>query len=176
MTASRSANGSRRRVIAAACALAVAPLLALARPARAASSARALSFEHRHTGERLSLTYAAMHAIAHFLRDFRNGATHAIAPGLLDTLHALARVTGSGRPFEVISGYRSPATNEGLRERGRGVAVNSLHLTGQAIDIRLDGVTLANLRDAALSLRAGGVGYYPASDFVHVDTGRVRHW
>ena len=184
MTASRSANGSRRRVIAAACALAVAPLLALARPARAASSARALSFEHRHTGERLSLTYAegdvyvpeAMHTIAHFLRDFRNGATHAIDPGLLDALHALAWVTGSGRPFEVISGYRSPATNEGLRERGHGVAVNSLHLTGQAIDIRLNGVALANLRDAALSLRAGGVGYYPASDFVHVDTGRVRHW
>jgi uncharacterized protein YcbK (DUF882 family) len=184
MTMSRSPNRSRRRVIAAAGALAVAPLLALARPARAAPSARTLSFSHTHTGERLALTYAegdtyvpeALHAIDHFLRDFRNGAIHPIDPGLLDALHALMQVTGSGRPFEVISGYRSPATNEGLRERGHGVASNSLHLTGQAIDIRLRDVALADLRDAALSLRAGGVGYYPSSDFVHVDTGRVRRW
>jgi uncharacterized protein YcbK (DUF882 family) len=184
MTMSRSTLCSRRRVIAAAGALAVAPLLALARPARATSSARALAFEHTHTGERLALTYAegdmyvpeALQAIDHFLRDFRNGATHPIDPVLLDALHALTRVTGSGRPFEVISGYRSPATNDGLRERGHGVASNSLHLAGRAIDIRLRGVTLADLRDAALALHAGGVGYYPASDFVHVDTGRVRRW
>ena len=113
-----------------------------------------------------------------FLRDFRNGATHAIDPGLLDQLNALAAATATRAPFQVISGYRSPATNEMLRRAGHGVATGSLHLQGQAIDIRLADVELTDLRDAALSLRAGGVGYYPSadSDFVHIDTGRVRRW
>ena len=95
---------------------------------------------------------------------------------LLDQLHALATVTGSRAPFEVISGYRSPATNASLRAKSGGVAVHSLHLEGRAIDIRLADVSLADLRDAAISLQAGGVGFYPQSRFVHVDTGRVRRW
>ena len=94
----------------------------------------------------------------------------------MDLLHHLTHLTGSVRPFEVISGYRSPATNEMLRHRSEGVASGSLHMQGQAIDIRLADVPLGALRDAALATRRGGVGYYPASDFVHVDTGRVRAW
>ena len=175
---------SRRRFVAAAGTFVAAPMLAFPRPAHAASIARALSFEHSHTGERLALTYAvgdayvprALQAVAHFLRDFRNGETHAIDPRLLDQLHALATATATKAPFEVISGYRSPMTNRRLRELGHGVAANSLHLTGQAIDIRLRDIALAELRDAALSFRAGGVGYYPTSDFVHIDTGPVRWW
>lgn len=139
-----------------------------------------------HTGESLALTYAvgdqyvagALDQIRHFLRDFRNGATHAIDPGLLDQLHLLAATTATRAPFQVISGYRSPETNAMLRREGHGVAAQSLHLQGQAIDMRLADIALADLRDAALSLRAGGVGYYPSaeSDFIHIDTGRVRRW
>ena len=112
----------------------------------------------------------------HFLRDFRNGEVHPIDPQLLDQLHRVASATGSKTSYEVISGYRSPATNRALHERSSGVATRSLHLEGRAIDVRLPGVPLADLRDAALSLAAGGVGYYPGSRFVHLDTGRPRHW
>lgn len=175
---------SRRRLVGAIAAVLAAPALVLARRAGAAPIARRLAFEHTHTGERLALTYAvgdaylpqALATLRRFLRDFRSGETHAIDPALLDQLHRLATLTASGAPFQVISAYRSPATNRRLRERSQGVAAQSLHLTGQAIDIRLADVALGDLRDAALSLRAGGVGYYPASDFVHVDTGRVRRW
>jgi uncharacterized protein YcbK (DUF882 family) len=145
--------------------------------------ARALDFVHTHTGERLSVEYYdggylpdALTTVNHFLRDFRTGDVHTIDPGLLDLLHHLTHLTGSIRPFQVISGYRSPATNEMLRHRSEGVASGSLHMQGQAIDIRLADVPLATLRNAALVTRRGGVGYYPASDFVHVDTGRVRTW
>lgn len=161
-------------------------MLCLPRRARAAEAPRSLRFEHTHTGESLALTYAigdryivdALDQIRHFLRDFRDGATHAIDPGLLDQLHLLASVTATRTPFQVISGYRSPATNAMLQREGHGVAAHSLHLQGQAIDIRLADIALAELHDAALSLRAGGVGYYPssASDFVHIDTGSVRRW
>ena len=92
------------------------------------------------------------------------------------TLHGLTGMTQTTQPFQVISGYRSPATNDMLRHRSEGVAPSSLHMKGQAIDIRLADVQLAKLRQAALEVRRGGVGYYPASDFVHVDTGRVRTW
>jgi len=101
---------------------------------------------------------------------------HVIDPGLLDLLHGLASMTRTTRAIQVISGYRSPATNEMLRHRSEGVAAGSLHMKGQAIDIRLADVPLASLRGAALEARRGGVGYYPASDFVHVDTGRFRTW
>ena len=119
---------------------------------------------------------AALGALNHLLRDFRNDAEHAIDPGLFDQLHALAAVTKSQAPFQIISGYRSPATNAMLHKLSGGVASQSLHLSGQAIDIRLADIPLADLREAALSLRAGGVGFYPGSNFVHVDTGRVRRW
>jgi uncharacterized protein YcbK (DUF882 family) len=145
---------------------------------------RTLRFAHTHTGERLSVEYFnggtylqdALAAINHFLRDFRTSEVHAIDPDLLDLLNGLTRLTGSRLPFQVISGYRSPATNEMLRRHSEGVAAGSLHVKGQAIDIRLADVPLARLRQAALAVRRGGVGYYPASDFVHVDTGRVRTW
>ena len=109
-------------------------------------------------------------------RDFRTGDVHAIDTGLLDLLHNLTTVTETTRPFQVISGYRSPATNAMLRQVSEGVAAGSLHMQGLAIDIRLADVPLGKLRKAALAMKRGGVGYYPASDFVHVDTGRVRAW
>ncbi len=145
---------------------------------------RELRFIHTHTGERLAVEYFAggryltdaLDTVNHFLRDFRTGDVHVIDAGLLDLLHRLTRVTDTGKPFQVISGYRSPHTNAMLRQHSEGVASSSLHMKGQAIDIRLGDVPLARLRDAALSIGRGGVGYYPASDFVHVDTGRVRRW
>lgn len=161
------------------------PVLAMPRLLLADSSAtRALSFVHTHTSERLQVEYFsggaylrdALAAVDRFLRDFRTGDVHPIDPGLLDLLHHLMNATSSTRPFQVISGYRSPVTNSALRARSEGVAAGSLHMKGQAIDIRLADVPLAKLRAAALDLGRGGVGYYPASDFVHVDTGRVRTW
>jgi len=184
--ASLPSRAARRRLLAAGAALLAAPLLGLPRHARAnADSLRTVSFRHTHTGEFLSLAYADGHtyltdALARvnwFLRDFRNGESRAIDPQLLDQLHTLSELTGTKAPFEVISGYRSPATNEALQRRGGGgVATHSLHLEGRAIDVRLADVSLAELRDAATSLRAGGVGFYPQSQFVHLDTGRMRRW
>jgi uncharacterized protein YcbK (DUF882 family) len=181
-----SISHTRRRLLVAAGLSFVPPALHAAVPSSQgdAKSARSLAFTHTHTGERLSVTFAhgetyipaALGALNHLLRDFRNDAEHPIDPGLFDQLHALAAVTKSQAPFQIISGYRSPATNAQLRKASDGVASKSLHLAGQAIDIRLADVPLADLREAALSLRAGGVGYYPSSDFVHVDTGRVRRW
>lgn len=153
-------------------------------PGTVAAASRALTFHHTHTGERLALEYFsrgsyipdALAAINRHLRDFRTGEQHVIDPALLDLLHRLRLATGSDRPFEVISGYRSPKTNQMLREKSTGVAASSLHIAGKAIDIRLGDVKLPALRAAAIDLRAGGVGYYPESQFVHVDTGRVRLW
>jgi len=175
----------RRKFLAGGAALLASPLFALPRYALAnPETIRVLSFRHTHTGEVLSLAYAAGDAyltealarVNWFLRDFRNGESKAIDPQLLDQLHALSKVTGTKAPYEVISGYRSPATNELLQRRSSGVATHSLHLEGRAIDIRLADVPLADLRGAAMSLRAGGVGFYAQSQFVHIDTGRVRHW
>ncbi|MCC7032545.1 MAG: DUF882 domain-containing protein [Acidobacteria bacterium] len=160
---------------------------ALARPRELFASTggtRALSFLHTHTGERLQVEYAedgrylpdALATVNQFLRDFRTGDVHPIDQGLLDLLHGLTRLTETSRPFQVISGYRSPKTNAMLRSRSEGVAGGSLHMRGQAIDIRLADVPLSKLRQAALAAGRGGVGYYPASNFVHVDTGRVRRW
>ena len=174
-----------RRQFFATLAAAAAPALALARPAAAAvTGPRELSFLHTHTGERLVVEYRgaqgyladALATVNHFLRDFRTGDVHAIDPTLLDLLGGLTNLTGTTRPFQVISGYRSPATNATLRSRSEGVAAHSLHMVGQAIDIRLADVPLPKLRSAALAVHGGGVGYYPASNFVHVDTGRVRFW
>jgi len=175
----------RRRFLAAGAAFLASPLLTLPRRARANPvSTRTLSFRHTHTGEVLSLAYAtgdaylaeALARVNWFLRDFRNGEAKAIDPQLLDQLHTLSAAIGTTAPYEVISGYRSPATNELLQRRGGGVATHSLHLEGRAIDIRLADVPLADLRDAAVSLRSGGVGFYAQSQFVHLDTGRVRRW
>lgn len=161
-------------------ALASAPWLADAH----AGEARVLRFGHLHTGERLEVEYFAggrylpdaLAAVNHLLRDFRNGEVGTMDPSLLDLLHALRVRTGSRQPYEIISGYRSPATNRMLHERSSGVATKSLHMSGQAIDIRVADVPLVQLRQAALSLQLGGVGFYPGSNFVHIDTGRVRVW
>ncbi|MCC7488466.1 MAG: DUF882 domain-containing protein, partial [Gammaproteobacteria bacterium] len=114
--------------------------------------------------------------INHLLRDFRSGAVHPIDPRLLDVLHDVQAMSGSSGRYEIISAFRSPATNEMLRHKSSGVAQKSLHLQGQAVDVRLEGLATGTLRRAALSLGRGGVGYYPDSDFVHLDTGRVRAW
>jgi uncharacterized protein YcbK (DUF882 family) len=175
---------SRRRALSAAGALFAAPFVVTSKRAPAAGL-RTLAFRHTHTGEALTVAYAsgdsyaaaALARVDWFLRDFRTGETKPIDPQLLDQLHALSSATGSRAPFDVISGYRSPATNLALqRSGGGGVASHSLHLEGRAIDIRLADVPLADLRDAALSMRAGGVGFYPDPQFVHLDTGRVRRW
>lgn len=143
-----------------------------------------LSFHNLHTGENLRAEFwaegkfipEALGEINRVLRDHRTNEISAIDPALLDLLHALQRKIETKETFHVISGYRSPASNAKLRTHSGGVATHSLHMSGKAIDIALPGCKLTDLRRAALSLRAGGVGYYPASGFVHVDTGHVRHW
>lgn len=155
-----------------------------AAPRGSVAEARQLAFVNTHTGDRFSDAYwedgnyvpDAMAAINHVMRDHRSGETHAIDPRLLDQLHGLKGLVSASAPFQIISGYRSPATNAALHENSSGVATRSLHMDGRAIDIRVAGVELARLRDAALGMRAGGVGYYEASNFIHVDTGRVRRW
>ena len=145
---------------------------------------RVLAFAHTHTGERLTLPYfadghylpEALSRLNHHLRDHRSGEECAIDPALFDMLNDLRLATGTREPFQVISGYRSPRTNAKLRRAGRGVAKRSLHMDGRAIDVRLADVKSSVLRDAALELRRGGVGYYRQSDFIHVDTGRFRTW
>jgi len=160
----------------------------LAAPLALANSApvgeREIRFYNLHTGEHLSATYWAdgvyvpdeLQAMNYLLRDFRTGDVKRIDPGLFDVLYALQQKLEKRGVFHVISGYRSPATNAALRRHHEGVAKHSLHMKGKAIDIRLPGVELKHLREAALDLHAGGVGYYPRSDFVHVDTGRPRFW
>jgi uncharacterized protein YcbK (DUF882 family) len=164
---------------------AAGPLAARAAFASSATGERSLAFDHTHTREKLSLVYAAggeyvtqaLAKLNHFLRDHYSGDVGVIDPQLFDLLHRVKTELGAREPFQVISGYRCPVTNEKLHTtRGGGVATRSLHMDGKAIDIRIPGVPLAELRDAALSLRAGGVGYYPREQFVHVDTGRVRTW
>lgn len=175
---------SRRRFLTT---LAAGSVALAARPVFAAAPAaatRALRFDHTHTGETLVVEYFqggryqpdALAAVNHLLRDFRTGDVHDIDPRLLDVLFALREQVEARQPFAIISGYRSPRTNAALRARSEGVAAHSLHMEGRAIDIRVGDVPLATLRRSALALGRGGVGYYPASNFVHVDTGRVRAW
>ncbi len=148
------------------------------------NATRQLAFYHTHTGEKIRLAYFeygqyqpdALAELNHFMRDWRTGAVHEIAPGLLDQLYALQAKVETPGAFNIICGYRSPATNEMLHEHSDGVAKHSLHMEGRAMDLSLPGSDLAHLHAAADSLRAGGVGYYPASDFIHMDTGRVRYW
>lgn len=145
---------------------------------------RILSLHNLHTGETIRTTFwadgefqpAALRDIDFVLRDFRSGDVTKIDRELLVVLHDLTRLTDVNAPFEVISGYRSPKTNAMLASTSTGVAKKSLHMQGMAIDVRLPGLRLSHLRDAAKGLGAGGVGYYPKSNFVHLDTGRVRYW
>ena len=150
----------------------------------AARDERRLSFYHTHTRASLDISYArdgeylapALAEINEFLSDFRTGDVAEVAPELLDILFELRETLDSDAAFEVISAYRSPATNEMLRSQGSGVAKSSQHLLGNAIDVRLRGTPTSELRDAAIALERGGVGYYRDSDFVHIDIGRVRSW
>jgi uncharacterized protein YcbK (DUF882 family) len=159
-------------------------LIAPAARALAALPARRLSFDNLHTGEKLDVAYweggayvpQALNAVNHVLRDFRTGEVHVIAPQLLDLLTALTATLETRAALGVISGYRSPQTNAMLCEKSSQVASGSLHMLGDAIDIHIDGVETTRVRDAAEQLAIGGVGYYPTSDFVHVDIGRVRRW
>ena len=144
-----------------------------------------LALMNTHTGETLDVVYRergqyltdAMAEIDRVLRDHRSGDVHPIDRGLLDQLDRLAALLDAGtRPFHVISGYRSPVTNAKLAARSNGVARHSLHMSGRAIDIRLPGLPLIDVQRTALGMQAGGVGFYPRSNFVHLDVGRVRSW
>lgn len=145
---------------------------------------KALSFFNTHTGEKMKTVYwsegtympQALTDINHILRDYRTGEVKEIDRALLDLLFTLGRKLESAGPFHIISGYRSAETNSLLSALSGGVAKNSLHIDGKAIDIRLPGHELKTLQRAAVDLGRGGVGYYPSSDFVHVDVGRIRCW
>jgi uncharacterized protein YcbK (DUF882 family) len=160
--------------------------LAGLRPGLAAARApeRRLLLHHQHTGERLHAVYFAdgaylaegLREARRVLRDWRTDETVEIDPRLLDIVYLLQQRLGRAAPLEVICGYRSPATNAMLRRKGRGVAKDSLHMQGMAIDICFPGRELAAAHRLALALRAGGVGYYPGSGFIHLDSGPVRRW
>jgi len=144
-----------------------------------------LRFYHTHTNERLDVVYRrgdsylpeALAELDHYLRDHRTGGAHHFDPHLFDLLYDLTvSLKDSGGEIDVICGYRTPWSNEFLRTRSTGVAVHSLHMQAEAIDIRLPGVPTSAVRDVALRLQRGGVGYYRDSNFVHVDVGRVRRW
>lgn len=182
-----SGDATRRRLLAAisgAAVLGALPMIAQA-TVQMRSAPRHLAMDNTHTLEKIELAYAlgeqfvprAMVRLDQFLRDHYSGHIGHMDPQLYDLMFRLRKVLAARAPYEIISGYRSPQTNELLRTtRGGGVARHSLHMDGKAIDLRLPGVPLAELRDAALELKAGGVGFYPGSNFVHVDTGRVRTW
>jgi uncharacterized protein YcbK (DUF882 family) len=145
---------------------------------------RTVAFDCLHTGEKLKADYwvdgayvpDALVDVNRVLRDFRTGDVHRIEPKLLDLLSLLGKHMETGSPFQVISGYRSPKTNAMLRAASSEVATHSLHMEGMAIDIRLGDRKLDALHETALAMKVGGVGYYPKSNFVHVDVGRVRRW
>lgn len=157
---------------------------ALARAAVAAPHERSLRFYNTHTGETLRTMFwaegefipDALQDINRLLRDHRSNTVAPIDPELIVLLNKVSTQFGSNNVIHVISGYRSPETNRKLAEASGGVAKHSMHLEGKAIDVRIPGYDLNDLRKAALAQKRGGVGYYPDSKFVHMDTGRVRHW
>lgn len=159
--------------------------------AYARTSASQLPLEHRlhlfhtHTGERLDIVFRrgdeyipeAIAKLDYFLRDHRTGEVRHFDPKIYDILQDLTYAAGHPNgQVDIVCGYRTSWSNEFLRARTAGVAKNSLHLRAEAIDLRMPGVDTSQLREAALSLHGGGVGYYPHSDFIHVDVGRVRQW
>jgi uncharacterized protein YcbK (DUF882 family) len=175
----------RRRIVIGGAASMIASFVGLRAPLASTPRApKTLCFENLHTGERVNTCYwqagdyvgDGLRDISRVLRDHRTGEVRLIEPALLDVLHRLNAQLGTPQPFQVISGYRSPVSNAALAAASNGVAKKSMHMEGKAIDVRIPGVALSVLRDAAKSLGAGGVGYYPKSNFVHLDTGRVRTW
>ena len=175
----------RRGVLSLAGALGLSPF---AVPAWARSlspeAPRRAALKNLHTGDAFSGVYFengrylpdALAEAQRGLRDWRTGDEHFMDPGLFDALHAIGGKLETRRPFQIISGYRSPRTNAMLHKKSSGVASNSQHTQGKAVDVRIEGVDLTHLHKAALAVGAGGVGFYPVSNFVHVDTGRVRQW
>lgn len=145
---------------------------------------RILTLNNLHTGESLKTEFfngksydkSELARLNHFFRDYRANKSKSIDPHLFDQLFRLQALLNTRKPVQLISGYRSLLTNNMLRENGDGVAKHSYHTLGQAMDFHIEGITLSNIRKAALALRSGGVGYYPKSNFVHIDTGPVRHW
>lgn len=186
--AHRLAGLTRRRFIKigllTAIAAAVSPMNATEAAIRGLVPSRRLSIFNTHTEEMLEICYCrngayrpeAMRQINHLLRDHRTGDIEAIKARLLDVLYALSRTLDTSEPYHIISGYRSPATNSMLRRNSRRVARRSFHTLGMAVDIRVPGLDTKCLHSKALKLRAGGVGYYPESDFIHLDCGPIRHW
>lgn len=146
--------------------------------------ARRLSFRNSHTGESFSGVYRvgnkylpdSFKQINMVLRDFRTGQVYPMDPRVIDIIYSVHRMTGQSTPFEIISGYRSPKTNAMLHETSSGVAKKSLHMEGRAIDLRMEGFSTSRIRDLAIGIGAGGVGYYSRSNFVHMDSGDVRAW
>ena len=145
---------------------------------------KSLSLYNIHTGENINTTYwadgtyipEALSQMNHLLRDYRTDAAMDMDTELFDLLYSIRTNLDSSKPFNVISGYRSPQTNTMLNHYSTGVAKKSLHMQGKAMDINLPGRDLSKLKKIAMNLKQGGVGYYPSSDFVHVDVGRVRYW
>ncbi len=177
---------SRRRLLSTAGMMAGASAAGILKSVAAEESAgsRRIVLRNLHAPESLDIVYRrgndyvpeAIAAIQVLLRDYRTGAQHPIDAPLMDYLFEVAHLAGAPPVFSVISGYRSPQTNEMLHERNGGVASHSLHMEGRAIDVRLHGVDCASLAGKALAMQRGGVGYYNRSDFVHLDTGRFRTW
>ncbi len=145
---------------------------------------RRLFLKNMHTNEKLDVLYwkngdyvpQSLDAISELLRDHRRNVSHPIDPGLFDILYKVHAAVEAPYGIEIFSGYRSPQTNQALRQKNKGVAKKSLHMSGKAADIRIPGVKLHHVRNAAIALKSGGVGYYGKSGFVHIDTGRIRHW
>jgi uncharacterized protein YcbK (DUF882 family) len=160
--------------------------VSLVSPAKAYNSGMSyrVAFRNQHTGETYSGVYRvgnkylpeAFQRINYVLRDFRQNEIFPIDPRVIDIVSTVHRATGSYEPYELLSGYRSPKTNAMLRGNSRGVARHSYHMSGQAVDVRLNNVNSQHVRKMAISLHAGGVGYYPRSDFVHMDSGNFRTW
>jgi uncharacterized protein YcbK (DUF882 family) len=159
--------------------------LCLTKSAEASSNkAWRVVFRHAHTGESFNGVYRvgnkylpeSFERLSYVLRDFRTGEVFPMDPRVIDLIAMVQKKSGEREPLEIMSGYRSPKTNSRLRHESSGVAKNSFHMYGQAIDFHINGYKTSRLQKIAVSLNAGGVGYYPRSDFIHMDTGAVRSW
>lgn len=175
---------NRRRFLMGMGGVGLAAMLPLSAQASLSAPVRKLSLHNLHTGEQVTANFweegrylsEGLATFNHVMRDFRQNEEYNIDPKLFDQLFLLQHRLGKAGEIQIISGYRSPTTNAMLRRKSGGVAKKSYHMKGQAIDLRLPGVPLSQVRKAALELKVGGVGYYPSSDFVHLDTGPVRSW